>query len=867
MKASTAIRSRAALSTIALAVSLLASPTVQAQGIYPAAGQAPTDENGGDSAGAAGEEIVVSGSRYRGKVEVRAKEDAAGIYDSLSADDVSAVPDFNIADAFRRIAGVSAEFDEDEGRFINIRGVDSNLNYITIDGLGMPTTGNFGDGGRNVDVEFFPSTAVKRLEVFKTFTPDIDGSSIGGYANVVTRSAFDTDGFFLVARGTVSHYALTEVPGKNSVPVRAELTLSDTFGPNEEFGFTASALYSVRPRDQIKYFLVNGFETFPNIVPPDRFNTSLFSNDQTRYGGNIKFEYKPDGGYAALSGYWYVQQEDETRLVNNLGVAAADITETGPTTGRVARAQNDITADYFPIATQGKGVQFQAERDFGDRAKLSFRSGFSEKNFEHDTPAIAFRQSRNPSLGFTFDTSDVIYTRSPVNNPTAFADPSLYTATLARFRKLRTDESVFDNKLDFGWNTSAGDEGVGFKVGAAYRQLTRMRDNEQFDVPVAARNALRLSDFLSQSRFNSVYQPEPFMLIDSAALRAYFRSAPLVRDAGASTSADFRYQEKILAGYGMATLRSGPFYLAGGVRYENTRFGADAATQTNVVDGRYSDWLPSALATWEIMDGLKLRAGFSKSLGRPNPSDLTVTTLVTDAPDDAAVDVVVNRGNPDLKPRRSDNYDLSLEYYFNRGEGLLSAALFQKDIEGDIFLLRTQGTYNGQSAEFRQNVNALSSRIRGLELSAYMGNMPFLPAPLDGLGFSANATFIKGRMLIPTGQNADLSLRTEQLDRRIRQPNRLVNASVFYSFGGFEARVAYNYTDKSLLNLTQMEGSYEQVDASLKYDVNEHFQVSVQGRNLLGADRRQFDDTNDFRLLFGEIGIGPSYHLSVSYKY
>lgn len=811
--------------------------------------------------------IVVTGTRFRGQQELRAKDQSDVIIDTLSADEVSSVPDFNIADAFRRIAGVSAEFDEDEGRFINIRGVDSNLNYVTIDGLGVPTTGSFGDGGRNVDIEFLPSTAVKSLEVVKSFTPDIDGSSIGGYANIVTRSAFDRPGFFLVARATASHYAIDNVGPKNRFPIRGEVTLSDTFGTNEEFGFTVTGLYAVRPREQHKLFLVNGFTTFPNIVPPDRFNVSLYDDDQTRYGANAKFEYRGDRGSAALSGYWYVQQETETRYVNNLGIAVADVSETSPTTGRVIRAQNDITNDYFPIGLQGKGFQFNAQRDIGDRAKLSFRTGWSEQNFDHDTPALAFRAARATQLGFTVDTSDLIYTRTAVNDPAYFADPSRYTATLARFRKLRTDESVFDTKLDFAWNTDRGDQGIGFKVGGEYRQLKRTRDNDQFDLSAATRATLRLADFLDPQTYNSRYQPEPFLFISTDRLRRYFNSATLVRDVNGSTNADFRYQENILAGYGMATFRSGPFYFAGGVRYERTRFDASAASQAGVVDSGYEDWLPSAVASIELADGLKLRGGASKSLGRPNPSDLTVTTSVTNAADDAPVDVIVSRSNPDLKPRRSTNFDLSLEYYFNKGEGLLSAAVFQKDIKGDIFQLRTLGTFEGQSAEFRQNINALSSRVKGLELSAYLGNMPFLPAPLDGFGISGNITFIDGRMIIPNGQNPDLTIITRTLDRRIRQPDLIANAALFYSKGGFEARVAYNVTDKFLLSLTQEEARYEQVDASVKYDLTDNFQISLQGRNLLGADRRQIASVADFGLLFGETDIGPSYHLSVSFKY
>lgn len=840
----------------AVAISSYAMPAI--------AQDAPQEETTDDAD--TGDTIVVEGFRFIGKQDVEAKEFAAGIYDSISADEVGAVPDFNIVDAFRRVPGVSAEFDEDEGRFINIRGIDSNLNYVTINGLGVPSTGNFGDGGRNVDIEFFPSTAVKRLEVYKTITPDMDGSSIGGYANIVTRSAFDAPGTFLVARGTISQYNYTEIPTSNKLPVRLEGTFSDRFGSDGQFGFLVTGLYTVRPRDQQKEFLVNGYTSFPNITPPDRYNVSLYGNNQYRYGGNAALEYRAGDTEAALTGYWYKQRETETRYVNNLQIAEADVTETSPTTGLISRAQNEIAADYFPIQMVGKGLQFNVDQQLGERAKLSVRSGWGKQTFNHDTPAINFRSGKSPALGFELDMSNPIYTRSEVNDPAYLANPANYAATLVRYRELNTQENVYDNKIDLGWNNDKDNEGFGFKIGAEYRRLERKRDNEQFDLASADRAALRLADFLSDATYVPRYQPGNFHFIDSDKLRDYIASANLPRNDSASTSGDFNYKEDIVGTYGMALYRSGPFYLAGGVRYENTEFEAGAVNQPKAVRGNYENWLPSVLATYEITGGLKVRGGFSKTLGRPNPSDLAVTTVVNEAADDASVDVIVTRGNPDLQPRKSNNYDLSLEYYFNNGEGMFSAAVFQKNISGDIFQLRTLGTYDGQSAEFRQNVNALNSRVKGLELAAYLGTMPFLPEPFDGFGVSANATFLDGKMVIPTGQANDLSITTATIDRRVRQPNFIANASLFYEYEGFEARIAYNYSDKFLLDLTRMESSYDQFDASMGYKINDHFRISVQARNVLGADRKQFDDTDDFNFLFGVTDIAPSYHFTLSYN-
>lgn len=809
----------------------------------------------------------MTGSRFRAAQEIRAKKAADVITDSVSADDIGATPDFNIPDALRRIPGLNTDFDEDEGRFVNIRGVKGDLNVVTLDGISLPSSGDFGGAGRAVDLEFLPSTSVSRMQVYKSFAPNLDGSAIGGVINLVSRSAFERKVPAFVGRFTVSDYQTT-LPFGNKTPMRGEATVTRRFGDKDQFGLVLTGLYGVRPRNQLKVFHVGGFETFPNIVPADRFNTSIYDNDQKRYGGNGKLEYKTDATYAFVSGYWYRQQESESRHVNNLTLRAQDIVETSPTTGRASQAVNNITYDYFPIRTSGKGVQASLDQRIGEHGQLNATYGSGQQRFDHETPALAFQSPRRTELGFDFDTSNRIQTLTPVNNVGYLTNPANYTANLARWRDLMTVERVDDAKLNYGWNVDKGDKGFGLRLGAERRKLERKRDNEQFDMPAAQRATLKLGDFLSSKTFDAPYQPEDFVFLDKAKVRQAISPATTVRDPIASTSGDFLYDETVSAGYLMGQYAGDRLRVNGGARYERTRFSAGAAAQTQAVKGRFGDWLPSLNARYDLTPELALRVGWSRSLGRPNPGDLAVTTVATPAAADAPVDVIVSRGNPDLKPRRAENRDLSLEYYLQSVDGLLAVAVFDKTIDGDIFNLRTRGDYNGQSAEFRQNVNASGSKVRGVELSANLPRLRFLPGVWSGLGLSANATFIDGEMDIPAqGTGPDLSLIVRHLDYRLGQPRRIFNAAVFYNRGGFEGRVAYNRTGAYYTSLTQKEDTFSQVDASLRYRVNEHAIVSFEARNLLGDDREQLSDVDDFNMLFGETQIDRSFHLGLTLKY
>lgn len=806
--------------------------------------------------------IIVTGSRARAQEEIAQKQERDVVFDSLSQDEVASVPDFNVADALRRIAGVATEFDEDEGRFVNIRGIDANLNYVTFDGIGVPSTGAFGGSGRNVNIEFFPSTAVKRLDIYKTFTPDLDGSSIGGYVDVVTRSAFDEDDLFFVGELTLSNYTADDIADdqdKVDLPFRIEGTYSNTFGEADQFGVVLTGLYGQRPREQDRLFTVGGIEnTFSGVTPPTRFDSSLTSNNQLRFGGQGKLEYRGNNdSYGSVSGYWYKQEENETRFRNNLRFGAGDVTEVGPNQAVTSQGGMELNFDYFPIETQGKGVQAHWEQAlFGGNFDADI--GWAEQNFDHDTPALVFRTDFVPELGVGIDASGIVPTRTTYNDPSFFFDPDNYALSFIRERDLNTDETIFNALVNYGYNNLSDDRGWGFKTGLAFRNLERERDNEEFrfsgaDFATFAATA-DLSALLAGDSFRSDYSPDNFLFYDIDATRAFIANADIPRDVGRSTSADFTYEEDILAAYGMVTYRTDRLDVIAGGRFESTDFTSGAADQPNAVDGSFENFLPSINVSYEIADNLYIRGAYSQSLGRPNPGDLTVTT-VENVNDEGVLEI--RRGNPDLKPRESDNFDLSLEYYFLGGEGLLSAAIFQKNIDGDIFLTTEDGTVNGQPVIITQNTNASESEVSGLELQTYLGSMPFLPEPLQPLGLSANATFLDGETTFLDGST---------LDRRIRQADFMTNLAVFYNTGDYEARIAYNYTDDFLLRSNRAEDSFEQIDASFRYYYGDNLVFSVEGRNLTDERRRQLTGS-DLDLLFGETILGRQFHFGVAYRY
>jgi outer membrane receptor protein involved in Fe transport len=75
-------------------------------------------------------------------------------------------------------------------RQVSIRGVGSALNSVTMDGQQVASAQSAGTG-RQFEFEQASLGNIETIEVTKAPTPDMDGASIGGSVNLVTKSAFD----------------------------------------------------------------------------------------------------------------------------------------------------------------------------------------------------------------------------------------------------------------------------------------------------------------------------------------------------------------------------------------------------------------------------------------------------------------------------------------------------------------------------------------------------------------------------------------------------------------------------------------------------------------------------------------------------
>jgi len=197
----------------------------------------------------------------------------------------------------------------------------------------------------------------------------------------------------------------------------------------------------------------------------------------------------------------------------------------------------------------------------------------------------------------------------------------------------------------------------------------------------------------------------------------------------------------------------------------------------NVTSQAYDDFLPSFNLRVAPTEKVQFRFAYSKAITRPSFNDLRnytlfslpgpVGTLTSNQPFPATALTANSYGNPLLRPTKSDNFDLTGEWYY-APQGSFTVGLFYKQLKNVYSVLNgiagvnssgavanvgvdpanpsvLQYTNNGVTLNANNSVTVNNNRtvgVKGIELDFRQGNFSFLPSPLDGLGISANFTYI-----------------------------------------------------------------------------------------------------------------------------
>ncbi|MES2047861.1 MAG: TonB-dependent receptor [Pseudomonadota bacterium] len=305
-------------------------------------------------------------------------------------------------------------------------------------------------------------------------------------------------------------------------------------------------------------------------------------------------------------------------------------------------------------------------------------------------------------------------------------------------------------------------------------------------------------------------------------------------------SSEFKLSEKTSAAFAQANMEGEGWSGNIGLRLVQTKesvtlpFAADASAPGAVTtslfgpfvrmtsENTYNDVLPSANLRFDLRKDLVGRVALSKTMTRPDFGALA--SAISLSPPAVVGGVGSGSGaNPDLKPIRSNNFDMSLEWYF-APRSLASASLYYMDLTSYVGLGQVNKSYLTYSSQTPQGsmvpyvlsvpVNT-SAKVKGLEL-AY--EMPIA----EHFGFSSNYTYADAKDV--DGKDV------------VGASKHTYNLSGYYEDDRFNARLSYSARSAFYSGLDRAtafsQAATGALSASFGYKISENYSLALDMQNL-----------------------------------
>lgn len=789
------------------------------------------------------EEVLVTGQSAAMAGAINQQRAADNVKSVLDSDTMGQFPDQNVAESLRRLAGISVENDQGEGRYVVIRGMDPNLNATSINGVRASSA----EDKRALQLDVIPTDVLDGLEVQKSLTPDMDGDAIGGSVNVKTLSAFSRKGMFFKTRFEGGYNELRE-----DWSPKASVAFSNIFDlPNERRLGIAAALSFQDRKIAADNFEADDWEQADNGADfPETFEPRYYLVDRQRIGAVFNLDYDLSSSTTLFMRSLYSEFEDsEVRYNQTYG----DLTPLGEDSVRTGLADFGFaeiemgtkdrvqTAENISISlgTESVWERWSLNTNFGyaygeEREKDSVESAWVGE-FESGADGIA---EASPVL--TLDSSNAQRLLVQSENFDLLRNPSRYELDEIVFEKVLID----DTQWSFQFDATRQFDSFAFQFGGKAR-LRQKESNPDAEV-YGGDDLFTVADVFDPGAtadygFSNRLEPFPSLRgvrdILGSGVGIDLDPIDSLLD---SSSDDWIVEEDIYAGYGLFRFDSGPAVVVAGVRLEYTDFSSrgnlvelfeegaeldgtvledDLVTVTAVQnDNSYTDVLPSINLRYDLTDTIVTRAAVSRSVVRPGFEEVASRIAVED--NEASI------GNPELEPYSAWNYDLSLEYYPSE-ISVISAGLFYKSIEDYIFTqVLDDFEFGGRTydeVEIAQNGD--DAEVLGLEFN-YQQQFGFLPSPFDGLLVSLNYTWVDSE---GTFAGRDLPLP--------KQSDNIAGFVLGYEKYGLDLRLAMSYRDRYLdevveEGLDRYTDSHNQWDLTAKYHVNDKWMVYAELINL-----------------------------------
>lgn len=768
---------------------------------------------------------------------------ASAVVESFGSEQISKSGVSDVGDIVSRISGATVA----EGKFAVVRGLADRYTLSTLNGVDIPSAD---PDRRAVQLDLFPAQFLNRVDVNKTFQPDLPGGFAGGAINIVTRSfpdrpifsfsigtSYNTqsslrDDFLFTDQGSYDFLAIddetrempkearrTDPTGNRAVdsniknefnsrrfgpvmddsPVNSSMSLA--FGDTTHLlgrplGFLAGIYY----KNDYNYY-GDGKVTQPQFrsdaLEPDEAFADVKSTIEYTWGSLATLAYQVSENHELNFNFMFVQTaEDEARLLRGQDANFGTI----PGTSYAEKNILHWTERNLDLMQLKGGHLFP---DLSDIRLDWVGSLASTSQEEPDQRIIQFLATP----GDPNDPNDDSY------DPNGPAKPGRPTRI---WRELQEDNKSFRIDLTVPLSPYSGSDNS-IKTGYFITQSEQTYESRAWEI----------NNITSDNLFRRTGDPNDLLRSPTNTYNYY------------NFPANFEYsgEQTIEAGYIMGNWSPQEWVrLVGGVRYETTKLDVSTVNttlDTDPVDASIDqkDLLPSLAVTFFLRPNLQLRAAWSETIIRPTYREISNAEVY---------DVARGRtifGNPDLVLSSSENYDVRLEWYPRPGE-IISLGGFYKKIDQPIEL----AAFNVSNDEIFYN-NYDYADVFGFELELRKNFRGFWGAPYDQFSLGFNYAYIKSEVPRTDDQKEIQELYagdTSDFRPLYDQPEYVLNADLTWDsfISGTSITLSGGVVGRRLVLVglgtpDEYEEPAPQLEFSISQKFGRHWKARFSAKNLL----------------------------------
>lgn len=622
------------------------------------------------------EEILVLGKNIP-----EPQRDTSEVVTVLTAEDLARTGDDTAAAALTRLSGLSVV----SGKFVFVRGLGDRYSQALLNGSPLPSPEPL---RRQVPLDLFPSNILEGAVVQKTFSPNYPGEFGGGVIDLQTLRKPE-EPFLDVKLGAGLNTFST---AKNGLVHRG--TSGDFTGLGGELRDVPDALQSAF--DSGRFInLTNFTATELQTIGRSLANTPLtLLQEQVQwpdFEGELTagktFEFGTfDLGLLGVVGYDSQQRvELAERNEVNSGVLqrSSDVNTTNWDIVFNAFASASLSREGHSVTLTGLLVRSTQKRSQNsETTDINLPAGqeiYSEATAWYERQLVNFQLTGEHQFSDAFllewrtsvaeTTRNAPYERSIDYN----VSPTSRIVTTNSYRFGDLNDQVFSAGIDGHYTLPLSDyRDAVISAGYAFSRSDREYDQRSLAFRPTTSDPALLPPSLLANRPDFVFQPDAirpdgFQIEEFSGNDDSYDAGLIIH--GAYVAADVEIIPLV--------------HVSAGVRYETA---SEEVRTFNVfnrptqfpVAGLDNDYfLPAVTATWNFAENMQLRAGYSKTVARPQFRELAFSNYI-----DPDTDRFYS-GNPFLTDSRFNNYDVRYEYYFGTNQ-FVTLGGFYKDISAPI---------------------------------------------------------------------------------------------------------------------------------------------------------------------------------------